>query len=52
MITKINDTAVKDAADLRNEVGLLRPGESIELMLIRDGEQKTIDTVIKAKQAQ
>lgn len=52
VITRINGAAVEDAADLRNEVGLLQPGKSIELTLLRDGEQKTVNAKVTAKQAQ
>jgi len=52
VVTAIDGVPVHTAARLRNEVGLLRPGKSIELSVIRDGEQMTIEAVIKARQTQ
>lgn len=52
VVTAINGNAVDSAAKLRNEVGLLRPGKSIKLTVIREGEERTVEAVIRAKQAQ
>lgn len=52
VVTAIDGEPVESAADLRNQVGLLQPGRTIELSVLRDGEQMTIDARIKAQQAQ
>lgn len=41
VITKVNDVAMQDASAVRNAVGLLRVGATINLEIIRDG--KTVD---------
>lgn len=41
---------VRSAADLRNKIGLLRVGDSIELTVLRDGETMTIRTEIVESQ--
>ncbi len=52
VIIEIDGTSVEGAADLRNEVGLLRPGKTIELVVLRDGERMSIEAEIKAQQAE
>ena len=46
VIVKLNDTAVEDSADLRNAVGLLRPGADAAVQFYRDGELQTVHTKI------
>jgi len=52
VVTEIDGKSIESAADLRNEVGLLRVGKSIQLTVLRDGEEMTIDAVIEARQVQ
>jgi len=52
VVTAINGKSIENASDLRNEVGLLRPGKTIELSVLRDGEEMTVEAVIKAQAAQ
>ncbi|HSH44014.1 MAG TPA: DegQ family serine endoprotease [Arenicellales bacterium] len=52
VVTAIDGKPVEGAADLRNAVGLLRPGRSIELSVLRDGRSFDIEAVISAQQAQ
>lgn len=52
VVTAINGNPVQGASDLRNEVGLLRPGKTIQLTVLRDGEHMTVNAVITAQQAQ
>ena len=46
VIVKLNETAVEDSADLRNAVGLLRPGADAAVQFYRDGELQTVHTKI------
>ena len=46
VVTKVNGKTVLNAASLRNEIGLLRVGEAIELEYIRDGKRRTLSTKV------
>lgn len=52
VVTALDGKKVESGADLRNQVGLLQPGRTIELTVLRDGEGMKIDARIKAQQAQ
>jgi serine protease DegQ len=41
VIVEINGKPIHDSADLRNEIGLVRAGEPVEVTSIRDGERRT-----------
>jgi serine protease DegQ len=46
VITAVNGASVKSASELRNRIGLLRVGESVELGVMRDGKlQRVVATV-------
>jgi serine protease Do/serine protease DegQ len=47
VITHINDRPIKDAADVRNRIGLLRIGERVEMRILRNGKTKTLRAVIE-----
>src|SRR5262245_56608376 len=50
VVTSVNGRAVKDAAGLRNTIGLLSVGDSIELSVLRDGKPRKITaTIAEAK---
>ncbi len=46
VIIKVDGKTIPKGADLRNAVGLKRIGDDVELTLLRDGEEKTIDVEI------
>lgn len=46
VITRVNGRPVRHANDMRNIVGLQRIGQRIEMSIIRDGLNKTINAVI------
>jgi Do/DeqQ family serine protease len=48
VIIRVNEKPIKNAADLRNAVGLLQIGEKVQLRLIRDGKKMVINAVIGA----
>jgi Do/DeqQ family serine protease len=48
VIVAINAKPIDSSADLRNEVGLVRAGESVEVTAIRDGERRTTRTTVAA----
>jgi serine protease Do len=46
IITSINGSAMKDAGELRNTIGMLRVGDKVEIGLLRDGKQRTVTALI------
>ena len=49
VVMSVNGNVVLGASDLRNEVGLLRVGETATLEIVRDGDPMVIDAIIKAR---
>jgi serine protease Do/serine protease DegQ len=48
VVTELGKTAIRDSADLRNRMALLRVGEVAELSVMRDGKPMTIRGTIAA----
>ena len=46
IITAVNGKPVKDAAGLRNSIGLLSIGERVDVALLRDGKPRRVTAVI------
>ena len=46
VITSINGRAVANASELRNNIGLLRIGDKVDLGLLRDGKPRRVTAVI------
>ena len=46
VITSINGHAVANASELRNNIGLLRIGDKVDLGLLRDGKPRRVTAVI------
>ena len=46
VVTRVNGRSVRNSADLRNKVGMMPIGETIELRLIRNGKPLTIKVKI------
>jgi len=42
VITAVNGTAVKDSRDLARRIGMIAPGTSVKLDVLRKGESKTV----------
>jgi S1-C subfamily serine protease len=51
VITAVNGSAVKSAGELRNRIGLLRVGESVELGVMRDGKPRRIVATVQTRAA-
>ena len=51
VIVKINGVPVRNAAHLRNEIGLARVGEAVELRIDRAGEARTLTAKVGPRQA-
>lgn len=45
VVVKVNDKKINDVEQLRSEIGLAKPGQSVELSYFRDGKMKT--TMVK-----
>jgi serine protease Do len=46
VITTINSKPVKDSRDLAQKIGMMAPGTTIKLTLLRDGKPKTTDLTL------
>jgi Do/DeqQ family serine protease len=49
IIVKSNNKVIKSAADLRNSIGLMRPGKKVRLELLRGNKNKTITAKIDSE---
>jgi serine protease Do/serine protease DegQ len=51
VVTAVNGKPVKDAASLRNAIGLLGVGEKVDIALMRDGKPRRVTAVIGERDA-
>jgi serine protease Do/serine protease DegQ len=51
VITAVNGKPVKDAGALRNQIGLLRIGDKVDISLMRDGKPRRVTAVIGERDA-
>jgi len=49
VITKLNGEEVKDAGDLTRKLGVMKPGDKVELSYFRDGAEKTATVTLAAE---
>jgi serine protease Do len=49
IITKIGEVAVNTSPELQEQVSKFRPGDKINITLIRDGKEKTLSVTLKNK---
>ncbi len=49
VVIAVNDKPVRDASDLRNQVGLMRVGDSLKLEFLRDGKRQTVTTAVGSR---
>ncbi len=47
VVTALNDQTLEGSADLRNRIGLIAPGSSVKLTVIRKKEQKSISVTLE-----
>ena len=52
VVTAVNGRSIDSAGDLRNEIGLSRVGEKVELEYLRDGDRLVQEVVIRAVEAE
>lgn len=46
VIIAVDGTGVDSSAQLRNQVGLTRPGKTVDIKLVRDGDTKTVTATL------
>jgi Do/DeqQ family serine protease len=46
IITSVNGVTMKNAAELRNTIGMLRIGDKVEIGLLRDGKPQKVEAVV------
>lgn len=46
VIVGVNSEAIDSGNELRNIIGLMRPGESVEIDIVRDGDRMTLTAVL------
>jgi S1-C subfamily serine protease len=49
VIVEINGKAIDSSSDLRNEIGLVRAGEPVDVTAIRDGDRRTVRATVAAE---
>ncbi|MGA8585811.1 MAG: Do family serine endopeptidase [Roseiarcus sp.] len=52
VITKLNGKDIAEASDLTLQVGMLKPGEKVQLTFMRDGVEKTADATLAPQKAE
>lgn len=52
VILSIDGTSLANADSLRNTIGLLMVGQTVELEILRDGKQKTLEATVKETEKQ
>jgi serine protease Do len=50
IITKVNETPIRGASELQEEIGIYHPGDKVQLTLIRDGERKQMEVVLRSRE--
>jgi serine protease Do/serine protease DegQ len=51
IITHLNGRPVRDAADVRNVIGLLRIGQNVEMQVMRNGKPRTLNAMVEQPRA-
>ncbi len=46
VVVSLNGQPIETSAELRNAVGLMRPGQKVELGVLRDGERRTVTATL------
>ena len=52
VVTKVNGQDVKDAGDLTLKIGQMKPGDKVELTLLRNGAEKTVSVTLASQTAE
>jgi serine protease Do len=49
VITKVNGQEIKDAGDLTRQIGMMKPGEKVQLTYFRDGAEQTVEVALASQ---
>lgn len=49
VVTSVNSKPVRDASDLRNQVGLMRVGDTLKLEILRDGKRQVMNANVGSR---
>ncbi len=52
VITKVNGEDVRDAGDLSRRIGDMKPGDKVELTLLRNGAEKTVSLALASQSSE
>ncbi len=52
VITKVNSQDIKDAGDLTQTIGQMKPGDKVELTLLRSGAEKTVNLTLASQKSE
>ena len=50
IITKVNETPIRGASELQEEIGIYHPGDKVQLTLIRDGATRQMEVVLRSRE--
>lgn len=50
IITKVNQTPIRGASELQEEIGIYHPGDKVQLTLIRDGETRQMEVILRSRE--
>jgi serine protease Do len=50
IITKVNATPVRGSSELQEEIGTYRPGDKVQLTVIRDGETTLMEVILRNRE--
>ena len=51
VITEVDGERVRDADELRQAIDAHRPGDTVELTVLRDGETESVEVTLEARPA-
>ena len=46
VIIEVDGTSIEGSTSLRNKIGLMRPGSTADIVLVRDGQRQTVEATI------
>ena len=52
VVTRVNGQDVKDAGDLSRTIADMKPGDKVELTLLRNGAEKTVSATLQAQKSE
>lgn len=50
IITKVNETPIRGASELQEEIGIYHPGDKVQLTLIRDGATQQMEVILRSRE--